>query len=100
MLKIFALLSAVVLLLLYSALSWGYVGHTMYLWFVHPHFSDLPLFSVTQFIGFMMFATVLTNRGSTHLKEEYQDKTALYSSLFLSPWFSLGVAWFLKSLLM
>lgn len=100
MIKITAILAAVVLMVLYTALSWGYVGHTMYLWFVHPYFTDLPTFSVNHFIGFMMFATVITNRGSVHIKDEFQDKTAMYSAFLFSPWVSLFVAWFVKLLLM
>lgn len=90
----------VVFVLLYSSFSWGYVAHTMYLWFIHPHFVDLPTFSVIQFIGFMMFANIITNRGQNHIKEEYKDTVSMYTYLFLGPWVTLACAWLLKSILM
>lgn len=99
--ELFAIFALVFLLVIYGAFSWGYVGHTMYLWFILPHFPNLPTFSVTQFIGFMLFATVMFNRGNgVHIKDELQDKTTMYTNAILAPWISLFVAWLLKSLLM
>ena len=98
--ELFAIFALVFIVMIYSALSWGYVGHTMYTWFILPHFPDLPTFTTIHFIGFMLFATVMFNRSTTHIKDEFQDKSAMYGSLVLAPWISLVVAWLLKSLLM
>ena len=99
--EIIALIAGIFLMVIYSALSWGFVGHTFYLWFIHPHFAFLPTFSVIHFVGFMLFATVMFNRtSSTYIKEEYKDKTAMYSALFLAPWVTLVIGWFLKAILM
>lgn len=98
---ILAILALLFILIIYSALSWGYVGHTMYLWFIHPHFPDLPTFSVIHFIGFMLFANIMFNRSSgNYIKDEFKDKNTMYASMILSPWITLSVSWLIKSLLM
>jgi hypothetical protein len=101
MLELLAVLSVIVLIVLYGAFAWGYVSHTMYLWFILPHFPDLPTFSVYQFIGFMMFSSVMFKRTThNHIKDEFIDKNSMYGSLLLGPWIALGVAWFIKSILL
>lgn len=101
MLELLAILAAFVLLILYGAFVWGYVSHTMYLWFILPHFPDLPTFSIYHFIGFMMFSSVMFKGTShNHIKDEFKDKSAMYSSLLLGPWLTLGVAWFIKTILL
>lgn len=97
---VLAILALLFIVIIYSAFSWGYVAHTMYTWFVLPYFPDLPTFTTIHFIGFMLFASVFTNRSNTHIKDEFKDQNAMYTSLFLSPWLALFVAWFLKALLM
>jgi hypothetical protein len=96
-----SIIAAIFLAVVYGALSWGYVAHTLYLWFVQPHFTDLPMFSLYHFIGFMLFSNVMfkSNHG-TFIKEEFKDKTAMYSGLILNPWITLFVAWIIKSILL
>jgi hypothetical protein len=99
--EVLAILALLFILIIYGAFSWGYVGHTLYMWFIIPHFPTLPTFSVIQFIGFMLFVNVMTNRSNgPHIKDEFKDQSAMYSTLILSPWIMLFIAWLLKSLLM
>ena len=98
--ELLALFALLILVVIYGAFSWGYVGHTLYTWFVLPYFPDLPTFTTIHFIGFMLFANVMFNRNTSHIKDEFKDKNAMYASLIFSPWITLAVAWFLKSILM
>jgi hypothetical protein len=88
-----------VLLVLYAVFSWGLVSHTFYHWFIIPVFTDLPEFSIIQFIGFTLFINTIIKHGTTQVKDEFKDKTTEYSFVFLMPWLSLFFGWILKIIL-
>ena len=78
-------------IILYNAFSWGYVASVFYGWFILPFFPSLPHFSVSQFIGFIVFIAVMTHKGHTSVKDEYKDSSESMVQLFLGPWISLLV---------
>jgi hypothetical protein len=87
------------LLILYSALSWGYVTYVLYNWFVLTNITELPHFTITQFIGFALFLRALMPHSSEYIKDEYKDKTTMYAMSFLGPWIVLLFSWVLKLIL-
>jgi len=89
----------IALIVLYGAFSWGYVSYTFYNWFVLPTFTDLPHFTIIQFVGFSLFLNTLIRHSSTHIKDEYKDKTTEHVSAFLMPWLVLFFGWFIKVVL-
>lgn len=82
-----------VLMLCYTALSWGYVAHTFYHWFILPSFPTFRDFSITQFIGFIVFLNCILPHSKTHLKDEFKDKEWEIISFIFSPWLSLLFGW-------
>ncbi len=87
------------LLILYNALSWGYVTYVLYNWFVLTSLTELPHFTVTQFIGFTLFLQALMPRIPNYIKDEYKDKTIMYTMTFLGPWIVLLFSWAIKVIL-
>ena len=87
------------LLILYSALSWGYVTYVLYNWFVLTSLTELPHFTVTQFIGFTLFLQALMPRIPNYINDEYKDKTTMYTMNFLGPWIVLLFSWAIKVIL-
>jgi hypothetical protein len=87
------------LLILYSALSWGYVTYVLYHWFVLTTLTELPHFTITQFIGFALFLRALIPSSPDYIKDEYKDKSTMYIMNFLGPWIVLLFSWALKVIL-
>jgi len=95
---VLSVISAVFLLILYGIVSWGYVSHTLYLWFIQPHFPELPMFSIYTFIGFMFFSSVMFKGNHvTNIKSKFKDESTMYVGLIINPWIILLVAWIFKS---
>ncbi len=92
-------LGVVAILIIYGALSWGYVSYTFYNWFILTSFPDLPHLSIVQFIGFSLFANTIIRHGSVFIKDEYKDKNLEYFSMALNPWLVLLFGWLLKVVL-
>jgi hypothetical protein len=92
-------ISMVAILIIYGALSWGFVSYTFYKWFILTSFPDLPYFNMVQFIGFSLFINVLIRHNGVYIKDEYKDKSTEYSSLILNPWLVLSFGWLLKIIL-
>lgn len=86
--------------LIYGAFSWGFVAFKFYGWFIlsQPTFTTLPHFTITQFVGFLLFIGVLTHKSIISIKDEYKDKNFEYFSLLLGPWFVLLVGWMIQGL--
>lgn len=87
------------ILIIYSSFAWGYIIYVFYNWFVLTSLPDLPHFSITQFIGFSLFLRAIMPTVTTHIKDEYLDKTNQYVFTFLGPWIFLSFGWLLKILL-
>lgn len=85
--------------IIYSSWSWGFVAHKFYGWFVLTAIPSLPHFSTTEFIGFCLFISCITNKSQSSIKEEYEDKTKVWSYIILSPWVVLLCGWIVNGIL-
>jgi hypothetical protein len=82
------------LIIMYSALAWGYVLSILYGWFIIPIFPQLPHdIPLMGFIGIAVFVGAITHKTSTSIKDEYKDKSYQWVDVFLSPWLTLFGAW-------
>jgi hypothetical protein len=90
----------VLFILFYSSFSWGFVAMKFYHWFVLTSFPKLPEFTITQFIGFILFTHIFfTNSSSTSIKDEYKDKSTEWVGTFIKPWVTLVFGWLIYSFL-
>lgn len=96
---IFGVIGLAIILILYGSISWGYVTHTFYSWFILTSFPDLPNFSIIQFIGFSMFISTIIRGNYVSIKDEYRDKNSEYIIMFIMPWVTLLIGWVVKVLL-
>lgn len=97
--ELLAILGFAFLILAYSSFSWGYVASLFYGWFILPNFPTLPHFTVTQFVGFMIFISITFNRSSPDfIKDEYKEKGQQWFYLFISPWLTLFFGWSMYSI--
>lgn len=87
-------------IIIYNAFSWGFVAFKFYGWFIlsQPTFATLPHFTITQFVGFILFIGVFTHKSATHMKDEYKDKNSEYLSMLLGPWIVLFFGWMIQGL--
>jgi hypothetical protein len=85
-------------LVIYLSFSWGLVAFKFYGWFVLPYFEGLPEFSITHFVGFILFIGVMTHKSSTHLKKEFEDEGMKMVSVILGPWITLFCGWLMYAL--
>lgn len=91
------LVPAVVGLYVYGVFSWSFVCLKLYNWFVLPlGIQGLPVLSLVQMMGIYVFLKAIGHHSTTHLKDEYKDKTSLYASALLGPWLILLFAYFLR----
>ena len=84
----------VVAMLFYSALSWGFVASKFYVWFILPLFPMLPEINYIGFIGIMLFVAAIGYKNSVVIKDEYTNKEAGLTLLFISPWVVFACGWF------
>jgi len=88
------------LMLLYLAFSWGYVCNVLYYWFIIPVFPNLPLLTITQCIGIVLFLSIFKSHSNTsynkEFKEKYVDEAATYSNIILQPWVILFSSYIIK----
>lgn len=82
-----------VVVILYSAFAWGFVVSKFYLWFILPVFPSLPYFSILQFIGFLLFLSAVMPKHYSGLKDEYEDKSKIWSYGLLNPWITLTIGY-------
>ena len=80
-------------LILYSSFSWGYVAVIFWGWFIIPLFPEAPLFTWTQFAGFMFMLNCFVHQSNKHVKKEYKDEVTEWSGLILNPWLTLLGGW-------
>jgi len=83
----------VALLVLYNSFSWGYVTFMLYNWFILPSFPASPHFSILAFVGFNLFLNAIIRSSSSHIKSEYQNQTAQWTTILLAPWLTLFISW-------
>jgi len=84
-------------LYIYGVFSWGFVCLQLYNWFVLPlGIQGLPVLSLVQMMGVYVFLKAIGYHSSTHIKDEYRDKTLLYASALLGPWLILLFAYLLR----
>lgn len=87
------------LIVLYGSFSWGFVASKFYGWFILPVFPTLPHFTITEFIGFMLFINVMTHKGSSqYIDKKYRDEISEWIIMILSPWLTLFIGWSLHSI--
>ncbi len=88
---------AIVILVMYSSFSWGYVASIVYKWFILSQFTQLPQIQWWQFAGIMFFINCFIHNSTRHyLKDEVKNnKTGMVTSI-LSPWLLLFSAWLFK----
>ena len=82
----------------YHVFSYGYVTYIFYGWFVLPMIPQLPHFTVLQFVGFILFLSVLRPESETHLKDEFKDQMTMWLSLIINPWLMLFLGWIVHSI--
>ena len=87
-------------LLIYSSLSWGFVLHKFYYWFLLPVFPELPQINFWQAVGLYFIVGLFHNHNSKSLKEELyeKDKYSRAAALLFTPWLMLIIGWFIHSL--
>lgn len=97
------LMGIVGVLFLYTSFAWGYVLFKFYYWFMIPIFGNsLPAINATEAIGIMIFMGLFKNHNIPSLKEDLYEQsfgTRLLQSI-VNPWITLGIAYFIKSVLM
>lgn len=87
------------LLIIYSSFCWGFVAYKFYGWFVLPSITTLPNFTITEFIGFVLFVSVFTSKKvSDSIKDEYKDKSSNWIQILVNPWVTLFCGWLIHSL--
>lgn len=84
--------------LIYSSFSWGYVAYVFYGWFVTPYIHNLPQFTITMFVGFILFISVILPKSATFIKDEYEREDLKWIYLILGPWLTLFGGWVVHSL--
>ncbi len=84
-------------MLIYSTMSWGWVCFKFWGWFVLPLFVDtnihLPEITFLQACGLMFFIGLFKNSYGSSIKKEYRDENAATTSILISPWLTLLIAW-------
>lgn len=86
------------IVVVYGSFSWGFVASKFYGWFVLPAFPTLPHFTVTEFVGFMLFIGVMTHKGTGQLiDKKYRDEVGEWAMVILAPWLTLLLGWGLYS---
>lgn len=88
----------VFLLLMYGALSWGFVMFKFYNWFLLPVFVTLPTITFIQSIGVMMFIGLFCRYAGEGLKDDYKDKTSQMTTAILAPWVTLFAGWLVTAI--
>lgn len=86
MFDFFVLFSSVVFIILYTSFSWGFVAYKFYGWFVLSAIPELPTFTITQFVGFLLFMSVMTHKPAQKVKKEYIDEKESTIGFLLTPW--------------
>ena len=90
------ILLLVLFLILYNTFSWGYVASVFYKWFVLLWFPDLPQFGYLQFIGFILFISVIMPKHTEEIKDEYVNHEKTVLNYVIKPWLTLFVGWIIK----
>jgi hypothetical protein len=86
------------LITIYTTFSWGFVSFKFYQWFILSTFTELPHFSITQFVGFLLFVSVFVRHQPTQLKDEYKDKSSEWGLLLVAPWISLLIGFIIHTM--
>jgi hypothetical protein len=81
-------------LILYDAFSWGFVASKFYVWFILSAFPVLPAIGYLQFVGIMIFLSVIMPKHVDTAKTETDNKKSIM--LIFSPWISLIIGWLFK----
>lgn len=79
----------IVALIFYSSLSWAYVCHKFWYWFLLPIFPNIPHISFTQSMALMMFVTLLKSHTPVNIKDEFKKEHADTIAAIITPWLSL-----------
>lgn len=87
-----------VIAVIYNSFCWGYVAYKFYGWFVISSIPNLPQFSITEFVGFILFLSVIMPKSSSHIKKEYKDGDSEILSMLLAPWIVLFLGWVIHSI--
>lgn len=83
----FILLTLIVCgVIVYTSFSWGFVAYKFYGWFILPTFPELPMFTITQFVGFVLFVSVMTHKEKPSLKKELIDESGMILNVIFTPW--------------
>ena len=75
---------------IYSILSWAFVGAKFYAWFVLPVFTNLPSIGFATMAGIYMFVQVFIYKGSGSNKVG----KSFWILTLLAPWLWLLLGWF------
>ena len=77
------------LMLFYSAFSWGVVTYNFWYWFLIPLFPEAPEITFTLAVGVHMLLALFKNHNNETIKEKYKDKAMGWAVYMLSPWLTL-----------
>jgi len=83
-------------LLVYNALSWGFVTFKFWTWFVLPVFVTLPALTFLQAVGLWVFITLFQNQTMPTVKKEYRDETANTIMPIVAPWLVFAIGFLIK----
>jgi len=84
-------------LIVYNTFVWGFICYKFYYWFILPVFTQVPLITLSQAIGFIFFISLFKNNYYDNIKKEFKDewwKPIL--SMMLTPWALFVLAYFFK----
>lgn len=62
-----------VIVLIYSSLSWGFVLFKFYGWFLIPVFTQLPAINCWKSVGLMFIIGLFCIYSGEHIKKEFKD---------------------------
>lgn len=93
----FAIITLIVLLILYSSFSWGFALYKFWYWFILPVFPMLPEITFWHAVGLFLFIGFFHIGDGQVIKDEYKEKTTGTIMSIILPWVTLLMGYILKS---
>ena len=93
----FAIITLIVLLILYSSFSWGFALYKFWYWFILPVFPMLPEITFWHAVGLFLFIGFFRIGDGQVIKDEYKEKTTGTIMSIILPWVTLLMGYILKS---
>jgi hypothetical protein len=94
------IIALIVVLILYSSLSWGFALYKFWYWFILPVFPGLPEITFWHAVGLFLFIVFFRIGDGQIIKDEYKEKTTGVIMSIITPWVTLLIGYMLKSMFM